>query len=99
MKRFLDQDSIAYDLFSPSLCHGFSSVVATQTCAYSAYGDPKLLTNLERNVRKIITGYRKNNEQEVSLMDIRDDTVWIEDLSVAQSMAEAYVRVGWQSAI
>lgn len=78
MKRFLDQDSIAYDLFSPSLCHGFSSVVATQTCAYSAYGDPKLLTNLERNVRKIITGYRKNNEQEVSLMDIRDDTVWIE---------------------
>lgn len=53
-------------------------MVATQTCAYSAYGDPKLLTNLERNVRKIITGYRKNNEQEVSLMDIRDDTVWIE---------------------
>lgn len=78
MKCFLAQDIKTYNLVSPSLCHGFSSVVAIQICAYSAYGDPKLLNNLERNVREIVVGYRKNNEQEVSLMDIRDNTIWVE---------------------
>ena len=78
MKRFLSQDVKAYDLFSPSLCHGFSSLVAIQTCAYAAYGDPGLLTNLERNVQKVIAGYQKNNEREFRLMDIRDGTIWIE---------------------
>ena len=78
MKRFLAQDSKEYGLFSPSLCHGFSSVVAIQNCAYSAYGDPKLLTNLERNVWELVTEYRKHNEKEVSLMDIRDETIWVE---------------------
>ena len=78
MKRFLSQDIKAYDLFSPSLCHGFSSLVAIQTCAYAAYEDQELLTNLQRNVQQMITGYRKNNEQEVRLMDIRDGTTWVE---------------------
>lgn len=78
MKQFFSQAVKDYDLFSPSLCHGFSSLVAVQTCAYFAYKDPKLLTNLERNVREIIKGYRKSNEKEVSLMDIQNEIIWVE---------------------
>lgn len=78
MKCFLAQNPKEFHLFSPSLCHGFSSVVAIQNCAYSAYGDPKLLTNLERNVGEVIRGYRKNNERKASLMEIRNGTIWLE---------------------
>ena len=52
--------------------------MAIQNCAYSAYGDPKLLTNLERNVGEVIRGYRKNNERKASLMEIRNGTIWLE---------------------
>lgn len=78
MKRFLAQDIMTYDLNSPSLCHGFSSIVAIQTCAYSAYKDPKLLANLERHTQKIIKAYRKNNERQVNLADIREQRIWVE---------------------
>ena len=78
MKCFLAQNPKEFHLFSPSLCHGFSSVVAIQNCAYSSYGDPKLLTNLERNVGEVIRGYRKNNERKASLMEIRNGTIWLE---------------------
>lgn len=78
MKHVLTQDIKTYNLYSPSLCHGFASVVAIQSSAYSAYRDPKLLTNLERNVRAIVTGYRKNNEEDTNLIDIREGTVLLE---------------------
>ena len=72
------QDIKAYNLLSPSLCHGFSSLVAIQSYAYSVYRDPKLLVNLERNVREVIKGYRKSNERTVDLADIRDKRIWVE---------------------
>ncbi len=78
MRCFLTQDMKEYHLISPSLCHGFSSLASIQSCAYSAYRDPKLIVNLERNVKEIIKGYRKSNEENVSLMDIRDKKVWVE---------------------
>ncbi|WP_413604579.1 lanthionine synthetase LanC family protein [Evtepia gabavorous] len=77
---------VSYDLYSPSLCHGFSSLVAIQMCAYSSYRNPKLLTNLERHIQKMIAGYRKNNENELNLTDIRNKSILIEghlnDLSI-----------------
>ena len=72
MKAVLAQDLKQYKLFSPSLCHGYASLVAIQTCAYSTYADPELLIHLERNVRQVITEYRKNNEQELSLEVVFD---------------------------
>lgn len=78
MKLFLTKDKKTYNLISPSLCHGFSSIVAIQTCAYSTYRDLQLLANLERNVKEIIKGYRRNNEREVSLADICNETIWLE---------------------
>lgn len=78
MRDFLAQDIKAYNLLSPSLCHGFSSLVAIQSYAYSVYRDPKLLVNLERNVREVIKGYRKSNERTVDLADIRDKRIWVE---------------------
>jgi hypothetical protein len=57
-----------------------------QTCAYSAYGDPELLSHLERNVRQLISAYRKSNAHEVNLVDIRSKTNrvegYLEDLSL-----------------
>ena len=78
MKQFLTQDIKDYNLHSPSLCHGFSSLVAIQACAYTVYKDPNLLKNLERNVREIVKRYRKNNELKVSIKDIRNETIWVE---------------------
>lgn len=86
MIRFFSQNIKTYDLYSPSLCHGFSSLVAIQMCAYSSYRNPKLLTNLERHIQKMIAGYRKNNENELNLTDIRNKSILIEghlnDLSI-----------------
>lgn len=86
MKHIYAQEIKEYNLFSPSLCHGFSSLVAIQTCAYSAYGDPELLCHLERNVQQIISAYRKSNEHEVNLVDIRSKMNrvegYLEDLSL-----------------
>lgn len=70
MKNFLCQSITSYDLYSPSLCHGFSSIVAIQSCSYFVYNDQDLLVNLERNVWKIITEYRKSNDHEINLMEI-----------------------------
>lgn len=78
MQSFFAQDIKDYNLISPSLCHGFSSLAAVQTCAYAGYRDPKLLWNLERNVREIIKGYRKSNAREVNLTDIQNKLVWVE---------------------
>jgi hypothetical protein len=61
-------------------------LVAIQTCAYSACGDPELLCHLERNVRKIIWAYRQSNAHEVKLVDILSKTNrvegYLEDLSL-----------------
>ena len=78
MKSLLAQDSAKYNLFSPSICHGFSSLVFLQTCAYASYRDRGLLTNLERNVRQLITEYKRSNEREVNIQDILDQKVWVE---------------------
>lgn len=78
MKRIYAQETKNYRLFSPSVCHGFSSLLAIQTCSYSACGDSGLLIQLERNVRQVIKEYQRSNEHEVSLMDIRDGTTWVE---------------------
>lgn len=78
MKRFLAQEVSAYDLVSPSLCHGYGSLVAIQACAYAAYQDPGLLRNLERHGRKLVEGYRKSNQQKVSLAEIQNETIWVE---------------------
>ena len=44
------------------------------------------LTNLERHIQKMIAGYRKNNENELNLTDIRNKSILIEghlkDLSI-----------------
>ena len=68
MKRFLAQDIKAYSFDGPSLCHGYSGLVAVQTGTYSVYEDPGLLINLERNVQEVIKGYRTNNRQDLSLL-------------------------------
>ena len=78
MKRLYAQEIKNYNLFSPSVCHGFSSLVAIQTCSYAAYKDPGLLINLERNVRHLIEEYRRSNEREMSLTDIYNGTTWTE---------------------
>ena len=70
MSRFFEQEIDTYELRSPSLCHGFSSLIAVQTCAYNTYKNPKLLINLERNVQRLLRQYRKSNSQEINLMDI-----------------------------
>ena len=97
MKRLFAQNIQAYNLFSPSLCHGFSSLVAIQTCAYAAYQDPGLLIHLERHVRQLIDEYRKSNERKVDLMDIRNRVLWVEgyleDLSLLTGSAGVAVAL------
>ena len=78
MKDLLAQETAKYNLFSPSICHGFSSLVFLQTCAYASYGDLGLLTNLERNVRRLIVEYKKSNERDVNIQDILDQKIWVE---------------------
>ena len=86
MKHLCSQKLEDFKLFRPSLCHGFSSLVAIQTCTYSAYVDSGLLCHLERNVRHLIALYRKSNEHDLSLVDIHDETNpvegYLKDLSL-----------------
>lgn len=68
MKGFLAQDCTAYHLAGPSLCHGYSGLAAIQIGVYSVYEDPGLLTNLERNVKKVMNEYRETNGRDSSLL-------------------------------
>lgn len=68
MKRFLAQDCRAYHLAGPSLCHGYSGLAAIQIGVYSVYEDPGLLTNLDRNVKKVMNEYRKTSGKDASLL-------------------------------
>lgn len=86
LEGLFSQDIPSYHLERPSLCHGFSSLVAIQTNAYFDCQDPKLLRHLERNVMHVVSTYRKNNEHKVNLADIRNKTNqvegYLEDLSL-----------------
>lgn len=68
MKGFLAQDCGAYHLAGPSLCHGYSGLAAIQIGVYAVYEDPGLLTNLERNVKKVMNEYRETNRKDASLL-------------------------------
>lgn len=68
MKGFLAQDCTAYHLAGPSLCHGYSGLAAIQIGVYAVYEDPGLLTNLERNVKKVMDEYREANRKDSSLL-------------------------------
>lgn len=74
MKRFCTQELDHFNLKSPSLCHGFSSLVAIQTCTFYDCRESKLLSHLERNVRQIIAGYQESNKHKVNLVDIINRT-------------------------
>ena len=60
---FFNQNTETYNLSSPSICHGYSSILAIQTSAYYHTNDLRMLNNIERNVSLIISTYDDNSKK------------------------------------
>lgn len=59
--KFFDAENESYMLTTPSICHGYASILAVQTCAYFSSGDSLMLKNIERNVAHLISAFNKNS--------------------------------------
>lgn len=51
--KIISQNYERYNLNSPIVCHGYSSVILIQIAAYKETGDKKFISNLEGNVYKL----------------------------------------------
>ncbi|HFL2403843.1 TPA: lanthionine synthetase LanC family protein [Clostridioides difficile] len=57
LKKLLTEDFDEYGLYTPNLCHGYSSLLTMITVAYKETNDKLYLYNLERNLHEIFQSF------------------------------------------
>lgn len=85
--NIINQPSENYNLYSPALCHGYSSILAIRTSSYKNDRDYRYINNIEENIDIIIKRFEENNkyiEENKEVLEDKDNYIegYIEDLSL-----------------
>lgn len=85
--NIINQPNEKFNLFSPALCHGYSSILAVRTSAYVDDRDYRYINNIEGNINIIFKRYEENNkyiEENKQILDEKDNYIdgYFEDLSL-----------------
>ena len=85
--NILNQPSENYNLHSPALCHGYSSILAIRTSSYIGDKDSRYIDNIEENIDIIIKRFEENNKyigEHKEILEDKDSSIegYFEDLSL-----------------
>ncbi|WMM25772.1 lanthionine synthetase LanC family protein [Tissierella sp. MB52-C2] len=85
--NIINQPSQNYNLYSPALCHGYSSILAIRTSSYIGDRDYRYIDNIEENINIILRRFEENNkyiEENKEVLKNKDNYIegYIEDLSL-----------------
>jgi hypothetical protein len=85
--NIINQPSENYNLYSPALCHGYSSILAIRTSSYKSDRDCRYIDNIEENIDIILKRFEENNkyiEENKEVLKNKDNYIegYIEDLSL-----------------
>ncbi|MBU5438429.1 hypothetical protein KQI42_10440 [Tissierella sp. MSJ-40] len=85
--NIINQPNANYNLLSPALCHGYSSVLSIKTFSYMNDRDYRYINNIEENIDIIIKVFEENNEyieKHKEVLEDRDNFIegYFDDLSL-----------------
>ncbi|MEA4820622.1 MAG: lanthionine synthetase LanC family protein [Erysipelotrichales bacterium] len=60
--NIINQPVEKYNLYSPSVCHGYSSILSLRTFSYMRDRDYGYINNIEDNIEKILKVFEDNNK-------------------------------------
>lgn len=71
--NILNQPSGDYNLVSPALCHGYSSILSVRTSSYLNDKDSRYIDNIEENIDIIIKKFEENNKYILENKEVLED--------------------------
>lgn len=90
--NIINQPSSNYNLYSPALCHGYSSILSIRTFSYMGDRDYQYINNIEENIDIIIKVFEENNiyiENHKEILKDEDNFIegYFEDLSLLNGVS------------